>query len=91
MNRLNKLRKAKLFLDYIRAHPGTGPMDMFRALGLSSVSNYNHNLNYEALKRLIKRKLVHTEKRKGRIFLYSYIPEHHELHTDHYAGQAYDE
>jgi hypothetical protein len=85
------MQKKNLLLDYIRAHPGTGAMDMFRALGLTSGPNHNHNLNYLALKRLIKRQLVHAEKRKGRIFLYFHIPEHHELHTDHYAGQSYDE
>jgi predicted transcriptional regulator len=82
-------RKGELFLDYIRSNPGTGAMAMFRALGLTSGGNRNHNLNYLALKRLINRKRVHSEKRGGRVFLYPNIPEHEELHTD--IGWTYDE
>jgi len=78
------MRKGEILLRYIEANPGTGATDAFRACGfpIGGVGNPN----YEALKRLVRRKLVVTDKHRGRVFLYPYIPEHHELHQDNSHG-----
>ena len=85
-----QIRKGELFLDYIRLNPGTGAMAMFRALNLGPGGNRNHNLNYLALKRLLKRGIVVKEKIRGRIFLYPRTVEPSEIHTD-LSGWHYDE
>ena len=84
------VRKGKRFLEYIEANPGTTPVAMFRALGLSAGGNHNHNLNYLVVKRLVERNLVLKEKRRGRVYLYPFIPKHHEIYTDYYDGGSSD-
>jgi hypothetical protein len=82
-------RRKAAFVEYIRIHPGCTPQECF--LGCHALltgqaqRRGDFETEYADLATLAKEGFILKERKavyRGRLTLYPFIPEHHELHGD---------